>query len=179
MIFIHVFILIALSRSYTTVKAEEFEVENVIYPSPTSFRALKDVLPSQRLEPTCIWTFLVFYNTYIIHLSNHTKIEDTSFHQELYSTNQCCWVNHFKSTIWCQVFVHPTLNLLCPPHWPSLGAPVTGGSSLFTLQRQSTEAWYLEAQVMKWLSISEYVCYSCYWIAVLWKMSLFSGLFHW
>ena len=41
--------------------------------------------------------------------------------------------------------------------WPSLGAPVTGGSSLFTQQRQSTEVPCLEAQVMKWSSISEYM----------------------
>ena len=60
-------------------------------------------------------------------LSSHTEIEDTSFHQELYATNQYCWVNNFKSTILCQVFVHPKLNLLCPQLWPSLGAPVTGG----------------------------------------------------
>ena len=51
------------------------------------------------------------------------KNEYTSFHQELYATNQYCWVIHFKSTILCQVFVHLKFNLLRPQHWPSLGAP--------------------------------------------------------
>ena len=39
---------------------------------------------------------LVFFNTYIIPLSNHTKIEDTCFDQELYATNQYCWVNNLS-----------------------------------------------------------------------------------
>ena len=60
------------------------------YPSPTGFRALKDVLSTQRFEPSFISTILVFFNTYIIPLLNHTKIEDTSFHQELYATKQYC-----------------------------------------------------------------------------------------
>ena len=63
------------------------------YPSQTRFHALKDVSPSQRFEPTCMLTILKFYNAYIISLSNHTKNENISFHQESYVTKHYFWVN--------------------------------------------------------------------------------------
>ena len=85
----------------------------------------------QRFEPTCILTIVEFYNAYIICLLNHTKIEYISFQQESYATKHYCWVNHFKSTIFCQVFVRPKLNLICPTHWLSPSTPFTGGLFLF------------------------------------------------
>ena len=71
-------------------------------------------------------TILVFYNTYIIPLSNHTKIEDTSFHQELYATNQYCWVNHFVPG-----FRAPKVQFTLPSTLTIAGCSVIGGSSLF------------------------------------------------
>ena len=43
------------------------------------------------------------------------------------------------------------------------------------IQQQSTKVWYLEAHAMQWLSILEYTSYNC---AVLWQISLLSGLFY-
>ena len=57
---------------------------------------------------------LEFYNAFIIPLLNQTKIGDFSFHQESIATKHYCLVDHFKSTILCQLF-NPNITLLCPP----------------------------------------------------------------
>ena len=50
--------------------------------------------------------------------------------------------------ILCQVYVHPKFTLSCLPPLLLPGTPGTEGSSLFTLQQQSTKVWYLEAHAM-------------------------------
>ena len=79
-------------------------------------------------------------------------------------------VNHLVPS-----FHAPKVHLSCFPHLLLPGAPGTGGSSLFTLQQQSTKVWYPEAHAMKWLSILKYASYN---FAVLWQISLLSSLFY-